>query len=156
MGFLSAWAWEPYICIFCYTQGQLSVGSVFFAIFARAAWSTSDLVRSKASWGLKVFITSPNNLTSIPRRMVELQLRRLLDRAVSPAPGQSSLFEQVWFNSRLDQFLDGRFLKENWGAGGNGVGCFLCSACSSDWNWRSLHPALKGYFYSGNTFMKSC
>lgn len=155
MGFLFAWAWEPYICIFYYTQGKLSLGSVFLATFARAAWSTSHLVRYKASWGLKVFITSPNNLTSIPRHMVELQLRRLLVRVVSSSPVQSCLFEQVWFNSYLDQFLDGRFSKENWGAGGNGVGCFLSSACGSDWNWCSLHPSLKGYFYSGNTFMKS-
>lgn len=80
------------------------------------------------------------------RRMAQLQVHRLSDGPASSAPSQISLLQQVWADSWLDQFVDGTFSKENPGAGGRGVSCFLHSACSSDWSWCSSHPALGSYF----------
>lgn len=119
--FLFAWAGEPCICIFYYVWVQLSIWSVFlngyFVIFLGDVWSTCDLIRSKAPWGLKGFTTSPKKShITIPCQMSQLQLQGLSDSPVSSAPNQISLLQQVWADWWLDQFVDGTFSKENPGA----------------------------------------
>lgn len=144
-------------------QIQLSIGSVFlnpgyFATFAEDAWSTCDLVRSKASWSPKGFTTPPKKIpphNPMSYGTVAAPQGCRWGCVSCSWPDFSTWASLGWFMIG-SVFGDGRFSKENPGAGGNGVGCFLCSACSSDWSWCSLHPALKGSFYSRNIFMKSC